>query len=73
MGCRGSSLSACIPCAALPLTVVRRLDYVGITVHIVASIYPLLYFLFYCHPNLALMYLSISTFFGIICFSLACS
>lgn len=43
-----------------------RLDYIGIVVLIVGSVIAVLYFTFYCHPVLRTIYVSITSFFGIL-------
>ncbi|ONK59873.1 uncharacterized protein A4U43_C08F11840 [Asparagus officinalis] len=45
--------------------IMLRLDYVGISVLIVTSFYPLVYYSFMCHPLSRNLYIGIITIFGI--------
>jgi len=42
-----------------------RLDYTGISVLIVTSVYPLVYYSFMCHPFIRNLYIGFITIFGI--------
>eukprot|EP01117_Protostelium_nocturnum_P013687 TRINITY_DN5132_c0_g1_i1.p2 TRINITY_DN5132_c0_g1~~TRINITY_DN5132_c0_g1_i1.p2 ORF type:complete len:335 (-),score=58.74 TRINITY_DN5132_c0_g1_i1:27-1031(-) len=54
------------------LTQLAKLDYIGITVMIVGSNFPPLYYGFYCHPNLQIFYLGTISIFGILGLFVSC-
>ncbi|RHZ84410.1 hypothetical protein Glove_82g51 [Diversispora epigaea] len=51
----------------------NRCDYVGIVTLIVGSFYPMVYYGFYCHNSLQILYLTLITVFGVATISVAVS
>ena len=51
--------------------ILSRLDYAGINVMIAGSFYPIIYYAFYCQPNLVLFYISAITIMACMTFVLS--
>ncbi|KAL5699094.1 Heptahelical transmembrane protein 3 [Ranunculus cassubicifolius] len=68
MGCLiCSSLSHLLACHSQRLNLFFwRLDYAGISLMIVSSFFPPIYYAFFCHPIARFIYLSFITIFGIL-------
>ncbi|KAJ5976574.1 hemolysin-III related-domain-containing protein [Penicillium waksmanii] len=53
--------------------IANQVDYIGIVFLIVGSFIPSLFYAFYCHPNLQIIYLTMISFLGLLCAAISAS